>query len=149
MESHRHLVNSYSVFAHILTFNSPAVFFNLQLVSLAPIPVPLTENILAKHTFLNIAEDIAVTWLVGHLYGFNQVDFTFFFFLWLHLQHMEFPRLGVESELQLPAYTTTTAMPDLSCICDLCCSLQQCQILKPLSKDRYRTCVLMETMLGF
>ena len=25
--------------------------------------------------------------------------FTFFFFLWLHMQHMEGPRLGDESEL--------------------------------------------------
>ena len=29
-----------------------------------------------------------------------------------HPQHMEVPRLGVESELQLPAYTIATAMPD-------------------------------------
>ena len=28
-----------------------------------------------------------------------------FAFLGLHLQHMEIPRLGVESELWLPAYT--------------------------------------------
>ena len=34
--------------------------------------------------------------------------FFFFFFLWPHLQHMEIPRLRVESELQLPAYTTAT-----------------------------------------
>ena len=33
----------------------------------------------------------------------------------LHLQHMEVPRLGVDSELQLPAYITTTAMQDPSC----------------------------------
>ena len=31
---------------------------------------------------------------------------------------MEVPRLGAESELQLPAYTRATAMPDLSRICD-------------------------------
>ena len=37
-----------------------------------------------------------------------------FFFLGPHLQHKEVPRLGVESELQLPAYTTATATPDLS-----------------------------------
>ena len=30
----------------------------------------------------------------------------FFVFLELHLQHMEVPSLGVELELQLPAYTT-------------------------------------------
>ena len=30
-------------------------------------------------------------------------------FLQPHLQHMEVPRLGVKSELELPAYTTATA----------------------------------------
>ena len=35
-----------------------------------------------------------------------------FFFLGLHLQHMEVPRLGIQSELLLPAYATATAMPD-------------------------------------
>ena len=39
------------------------------------------------------------------------------FFLGLHLQHMEVPSLGVESELL--AYTTATAMPDPSRVCDL------------------------------
>ena len=43
----------------------------------------------------------------------------FFFFLGLHKWHMEVPRLGVKSELQLPAYTTATATLDLSCIWDL------------------------------
>ena len=36
--------------------------------------------------------------------------FLFFVFLGRHPQHMEVPRLGVQSELQLLAYTT--AMPD-------------------------------------
>ena len=31
-----------------------------------------------------------------------------------HLRHMEVSRLEVELELQLPAYTTATATPDLS-----------------------------------
>jgi len=31
---------------------------------------------------------------------------------------MEVPRLGVEVELMLPAYTTATARPDLSRVCD-------------------------------
>ena len=35
--------------------------------------------------------------------------FLFFFLLGPPLQHMEVPRLGVELELQLPAYTTATA----------------------------------------
>ena len=34
--------------------------------------------------------------------------------LWPHPQHMEVPRLGVESELQLPANTTVTATRDLN-----------------------------------
>ena len=51
------------------------------------------------------------------------------------------PRLGVESELQLSAYTI--AIPDQSHICDLHCSLQQRQILNPLSKTRDRTRNLM------
>ena len=35
--------------------------------------------------------------------------FFFFAFLGPYPQHMEVPRLGVESELLLPAYTTATA----------------------------------------
>ena len=57
---------------------------------------------------------------------------------------MEVPRLGVKLELQLPAYTTATAMPDVSCICDLHHSSWQCRILNPLSESRDRTCVLMD-----
>ena len=47
----------------------------------------------------------------------------FFFFLWVRLQHMKVPRLGVKLELQLQAYTTATATLDPSCICDCGCSL--------------------------
>ena len=68
------------------------------------------------------------------------------FFLWPHLRHMEVPRLGVESELQLLAYTTATATLDPSCVCDPCCSLQQCQILSPLIKARDQTHILRETI---
>ena len=68
------------------------------------------------------------------------------FFLGLHLQHMEVPGRGVKLELQLLAYATATARLDLSHICDQGCSLQQQQILKPLSKDW--THILMDTTLG-
>ena len=44
---------------------------------------------------------------------------------------MEDPRLGVKSELQLPAYATATVTPDLSHICKLHHSSQQLQILNP------------------
>ena len=56
--------------------------------------------------------------------------------------------LGIELELQLQAYTTATAMWDLSCICDLCHSSQQHWILNPLNKASSQTQILMDTMLG-
>ena len=57
---------------------------------------------------------------------------------------MEVPRLGVKSELQLPAYTTAMATQDPSCICNLHnSSLQRC-ILNPMSKARDRTFDLMD-----
>ena len=62
-----------------------------------------------------------------------------------YLQHMEIPRLGGESELQLPACTTATATSDLSSICDLCHSSRKCWILNPLSKAKDRTRILKET----
>ena len=69
--------------------------------------------------------------------------FLFFLFAFLqpHLQHMEvlYPgtrghtklELGVKSEPELQAHATATATQDPSHICDLLCSLQQCQILNP------------------
>ena len=74
-------------------------------------------------------------------------DNFFFSFVSLgpHPQHMEVPRLVVKMELQLLAYTTDTAMWDPSRICDLPDSSGQCWILNPLSKDRDRTCILMDT----
>ena len=60
----------------------------------------------------------------------------FFFFFGLHPQHMEVPRLGVKSELQMLAYTRATATQDLSHIYDLHHSSRQCWILHPLSEDR-------------
>ena len=50
------------------------------------------------------------------MHTLGQFLFFFFFlvFLALYLWHVEVPRLEIESELQLPAYTTATAIPDLS-----------------------------------
>ena len=58
---------------------------------------------------------------------------------------MEVPKLGVESKLQLPTYTTATVTQDPSHVCDLHHSSQQCQILNPLSEARDRTRSLMDT----
>ena len=69
----------------------------------------------------------------------------FFFFLGPNLQHMEVPRLGTESELQLLAYTTVTAMQDPSRVCDLHQNSWQREILNQLSEARNQTHILMVT----
>ena len=52
---------------------------------------------------------------------------------------MEVPRLGVESELQVPAYAIAMAMQDLSCVCNLHHNSQKCQIFNPLREARDQT----------
>ena len=56
---------------------------------------------------------------------------------------MEVPRLGVELDLQLPAYATAIATPDLNRICDLYHGSWQHQSLNPLSEARDQTHNLM------
>ena len=51
------------------------------------------------------------------------------------------PRLGVRLKLQLLAYATATAVPDLNHICDLC----ESRIFNPLNEARDQTCILMDT----
>ena len=70
--------------------------------------------------------------------------FLSFVFLGPHPWHVEAPRLGVQSELSLPAYATAMATRDPSRVCDLHHSSRQHQIFNPLSKDRDQTCVLMD-----
>ena len=69
--------------------------------------------------------------------------YIFFVFLSPHPQHMEVPRLGVQSELYLLAYTTATTMPDSSQVCGLHHSSQKHWILNPLSEARDRNCNLI------
>ena len=54
-------------------------------------------------------------------------------------------RLGVELELQLPAYDTATAVQHPSHIQGLRHSLWQCRILNPLIEARDRTHIIMDT----
>ena len=61
-------------------------------------------------------------------------------FLGMHYWHVEVPRLGFQLELQLPSYTTATAMPDLSHVCDHHSSQQH---LNLLSRTRDRIHILM------
>ena len=100
-------------------------------------PLPWTASIL-------FFSAVASSQPTSHLIKESLLIF-YFVFLGLLLQHIEVLRLGVESELQLPAYATATAMPDLSHICDLHRSLWQHKILSPLSKARDQICNLMDT----
>ena len=89
--------------------------------------------------------------LCNRLHGFYStliyyLFFVFsFFFLEPNPRHVEVPRLGVELELQLPAYTTASATPDPSHICNLYHSAWPHQILNPLSEARDGTHILMDT----
>ena len=80
----------------------------------------------------------------GHL--IPSFFFFFFFLLFLepHPQHMEVPRLGVQSQLKLLASTTATAMQDPSRVCDRRHSSRQRQILNLPSEARDRTCILTD-----
>jgi len=93
---------------------------------------------------------VSYPWLVplsffffcSFLFCFVFVFVFFFAFLEPHPRHVEVPRLGVQSELQPPAYTTATAVWDPSCICNLHNSSWQHQILNPLSEARDQTRIL-------
>ena len=52
------------------------------------------------------------SFLFHHLHSPTSTSIFLFSFTGLHMQYMEFPRLGIESELQLLAYASATAMPD-------------------------------------
>ena len=69
--------------------------------------------------------------------------FCLFVFLRPHPWHMEVPKLGVKSELQLLAYARAITMPDPSQVCDLHHSSLQHWILNSLSEARDRTCNLV------
>ena len=90
------------------------------------------NNNLLSHSFVGLKSKIRVL--------------SFFsFYLVLHLQHMEVPRLGTGLELQPLAYATATAMRDLSFVCNLHCSSWQLWILNLPRGARDQTQILMDT----
>ena len=97
--------------------------------------VPGTR-LLAHHWFIGLE---FAEWFLFFLFFF-----FFFCFLGPHPRHMEVPRIGVESQLQLLACTTATATWDPSRVCHLYHSSRQHQILNSLIEARDRTCVLMD-----
>ena len=60
----------------------------------------------------------------------------FFSFLQLHLRRMEVPRLEVEPELQLPTFTTATAMPLREARDQTRVLMDTSGVLHPLSRAR-------------
>ena len=56
---------------------------------------------------------------------------------------MEVPRQGVESELQIPSYTTATQC-GIGAVCHLYHSWWQCQILNPLSRAKDQIRIFMD-----
>ena len=58
---------------------------------------------------------------------------------------MEVPKVGVELEVQLSAYTTPMAKWDLSRMCGLHKNSQQCRIPYTLSEAREGTHILRDT----
>ena len=98
-----------------------------------------TEDV--KHQFAcgcPLAEAPLVESLFPSLTAFVPFYFIFYFCVSLgpHVQHMEVPKLGVELELQLPTYTTATAMWDPSGVCELHHSSRQRWSLNPLNEVR-------------
>ena len=70
-------------------------------------------------------------------------------FLWLHMQHMEVPRLEVKSQLQIQACSAATATLDLGCIwAYVAAACNNARFLTPLSEARDQTRFLTDTMLG-
>ena len=108
------------------------------------LPIPLTDLSSNHSTCYPFTQNIPLIWQKTDVHctskkcSFYHSIFFSFFFLRPHPWHLEVPRLGVESELQLLAYTTVTAMQDLSLILGLHHSSQQHRILDPLSNKGIR-----------
>ena len=83
--------------------------------------------------------------MVVSLRDFQNIVFFFFLFPAILVAYGS-SQARDELELWLLAYTTAIATPDLSHICDLCCSLQQRQILNPLNEPRDQSCILTDTL---
>ena len=69
--------------------------------------------------------------VLSHVHYFLILIYYYFIICFLGLQvcHMEVPRLGIELELQLPAYATAAATTNPSHVCDLHRSSWQCWTL--------------------
>ena len=78
---------------------------------------------------------------------FTKLDFGIFFFLFVATP-TAYVSSQARGQIRLPAYTTATATPDLSCVYNLHRSSWQWGILNPLSEAEDQTCILTETVTG-
>ena len=130
-------------FAHLFLKTEVQLIYNVVLIS--------DIQVIQLYIFFFIFFSIIVYYKILNIVPYSIVRpcccplLTLFIYLFMYPWHMEVPRLGVQLQLQLPAYVTATATPDLSCVCDLHHKSQQYQILNQLRVARDRTCVLMDT----
>ena len=114
-------------FSFILVFYLPIVVLSIH-QSILLLMIMATTCVTS--TYIRALNFLPVQIFSGNLickiisiWGFLSLSLFFFFFffcfLGLYLRHMEVPRLGDESELQLPAYATVTETPHPSYICDV------------------------------
>ena len=73
---------------------------------------------------------------------------SFFFFFLFTTTPAAYGSFPTSRQIGAAAEAYATALPDPSHICDLCRSLQQCQILNPLSEARDRTHISTEMTLN-
>ena len=109
----------FSIMAELITFDQQCiiVLFSshpFQHLSFLFLIIPFHTDV--KQYLIEIL--ICISMLVSDIEHLFMYLF-FFSFLGQHLWHKEFPRLGVELEMKLPAYATATATWDLSHIYDL------------------------------
>ena len=100
---------------------------------------------------ISAVQQMTQSFIYSDIHTFVYTHTPLFIFIYLsiflfmaHLRHMEIPRLGVKSEMQLPAYTIATVTLDPSHFFDLHGSSWQCRILNPLREARDQTRTLMD-----
>ena len=123
-------------------FNNAFLISKLKFFLRMKLRVPCSPNLFGSKEYLTKRTEWQNLGKQGHICQGGLIA-IFFFFLGSYAWHMEVPRLGVELELQLPAYATATAMQDPSCILHLYHSSWQRQILNPLGEARDQTLNLM------
>ena len=112
--------------------------------ALTPLLTPMSVSPSCSPILSWILYPALTSWVVSVI-TFCFVLFCFVLFLAPYPRYMEGPRLRVESELQLRAYTAATATPDLCRVRGLQHSSQHRQTLSPLSEARDGTRVLMDS----